>query len=73
MPNDATEGVAKHSYMLQTVINFHAPGTAFMFNCSGTDVLHRRDEGSGMPRGAGASPAPKKWGGSEPCFFAGEQ
>ena len=26
MPNDATEGVAKHSYMLQTLINFHAPG-----------------------------------------------
>ena len=49
MPDDATEGVAKHSSRLQLSINFHAPGTAFMFSCSGTDVLHRRDEGSGKP------------------------
>ena len=52
MPDDATEGLAKHSYMLQTLINFHAPGTAFMFSCSGTDVLHRRDEGSGKALGS---------------------
>ena len=51
MPDDATEGVVKHSYMLQTSINFHASGTAFMFSCSGTDVLHQRDEGSGKPWG----------------------
>ena len=51
MPDDATEGVVKHSYRLQTSINFHAPGTAFMFSCSGTDALHRRDEGSGKPWG----------------------
>ena len=47
MPDDATEGVAKHSYRLQPSINFHAPGTAFMFSCSGTHVLPWRDEGLG--------------------------
>ena len=43
MPDDATEGVAKHSSRL----NLHAPVTAFMFSYSGTDVLPWRDEGSG--------------------------
>ena len=49
MPNDATEGVAEHSPRLQPSINLHAPVTAFMFSCSGTDILHRRDEGSDEP------------------------
>ena len=31
MPDDATEGVAEHSSMLQPSINLHAPVTAFMF------------------------------------------
>ena len=50
MPADATEGVAEHSSRLSRLhpsINLHAPVTAFMFSCSGTDVLLRRDEGSG--------------------------
>jgi hypothetical protein len=49
MPDDATEGVAKHSSRLQPSINMHAPVTAFMFSCTGTDVLPQRDEGSGKP------------------------
>ena len=49
MPHDATEGVAEHSSRLQPSINLHAPVTAFMFSCSGTNVLPRRDEGSGKP------------------------
>ena len=36
MPADTTEGVAKHSTRLQPSINLHAPVTAFMFSCSGT-------------------------------------
>ena len=36
MPDDATEGVAEHSSRLQPSINLHAPVTAFMFSCSGT-------------------------------------
>ena len=47
MPDDTTEGVAEHSSRLQPSINLHAPVTAFVFSCSGTDVLSRRDEGSG--------------------------
>ena len=35
MPDDATEGVVKHSSRLQPSINLHAPVTAFMFSCSG--------------------------------------
>ena len=50
MPDDVTEGVAEHSSRLQPSINLHAPVTAFMFSWSGTDVLPRRDEGSGKPR-----------------------
>ena len=49
MPDDATEGVTEHSSRLQPTISLHAPVTAFMFNCSGTDVLPRRDEGSCEP------------------------
>ena len=49
MPADTTETVAEHSTSLQPSINLHAPVTAFMFHCSGTDVLLRRDEGFGMP------------------------
>ena len=49
MPADATEGVAEHSSRLQPSINLHAPVSAFMFSCSGTDVLPRRDEGLGKP------------------------
>ena len=36
LPDDATEGVAEHSSRLQPSINLHAPVTAFMFSCSGT-------------------------------------
>ena len=39
MPADTTETVAEHSARLQPSINLHAPVTAFMFGCSGTDVL----------------------------------
>ena len=49
MSDDATEGVAEHSSRLQPSINLHAPVTAFMFSCSGTQSTTRRDEGSGMP------------------------
>ena len=49
MPDNATEDVAEHSSRLQPSIKLHAPVTAFMFSCSGTDVLPRKDEGSGMP------------------------
>ena len=49
MPDDATEGVAEHSSRLQPSINLHAPVTALMFSCSGTNVLPWRDEGSGKP------------------------
>ena len=49
MLDDATEGVAEHSSRLQPSINLHAPVTAFMFSCFGTDELPRRDEGSGRP------------------------
>ena len=49
MPDDAIEGVAEHSSRLQPSINLHAPITAFMFSCSGTGVLPRRDKGSGKP------------------------
>ena len=47
MPADITETAAEHSARLQPSINLHAPVTAFMFSCSGTDVLPQRDEGSG--------------------------
>ena len=36
MPADTTESVAEHSARLQPSINLHAPVTAFMFSCSGT-------------------------------------
>ena len=36
MPDDATKGVAEHGSTLQPSINLHAPVTAFMFSCSGT-------------------------------------
>ena len=36
IPDDATEGVAEHSSRLQPTINLHAPVTAFMLSCSGT-------------------------------------
>ena len=49
MPDDTTEGVAEHSSRLQPSINLHTPVTPFMCRCSGTDVLPRRDEGSGKP------------------------
>ena len=49
MPDDATEGVAKHSSRLQPLINSHAPVTAFMFSFSGTECTNPRDEGSGKP------------------------
>ena len=49
MPADATEGVAEHSSRLQPPINLHAPVTAFMFICSGTQCTTRNDEGSGKP------------------------
>ena len=49
MPDNATEGVAKHSSKLQLSINLHAPVTAFMFSCSVTDVLPWRDKGSCEP------------------------
>ena len=48
MPDDATEGVAERSAMLQPSINLHAPVTAFMSSYSGTNVLSWRNEGSGM-------------------------
>ena len=44
MPDDATEGLAKHSSRLQPPINLQAPVTAFMLTCSGDDVLPERDE-----------------------------
>ena len=49
MPDDDTEGVAEHSSKLQRSLNLYAPVTAFMFSCSGTDVLPQRDEGLGKP------------------------
>ena len=52
MPDDTTECVAKHSSRLQPSITLYAPVTAFIFSCSGTDVLivlPQRDEGSGKP------------------------
>ena len=49
MPTDTTEAVAEHSARLQPSINLHAPVTAFMFSCSGTDVLPQRDGGSDKP------------------------
>ena len=39
MPDDTTEIVAEHSVRLQPSISLHAPVTAFMLSCSGTDVL----------------------------------
>ena len=38
MPDDATEGVAEQNSRPQPIIDLHAPVTAFMFGCSGTDV-----------------------------------
>ena len=35
-PADTTEAVAEHSARLQPSINLHAPVTAFMISCSGT-------------------------------------
>ena len=49
MPADITKTVAKHSAKLQPSINLHAPVTAFMFNCTGTNLLPGGDEGSGEP------------------------
>ena len=50
MPADATETVAEHRARLQPSSSLHAPVAAFfMFNCSGTDALPRRDVGSGKP------------------------
>ena len=40
MPDDATEAVAEHSSRLQPSINLHAPVTAFMFSCSGTQYQY---------------------------------
>ena len=45
MPDDAPEGVAKHSSRLQPSINLHAPVTAALV----LKILPRRDEGSGEP------------------------
>ena len=45
MPDD--EGLAEHSSRLQPSFSLHAPVIAFVFSCSGSDVLPRRDEGSG--------------------------
>ena len=39
MPDDVTEGMAEHSSRLQPSINLHAPVTAFMFICFGTQVI----------------------------------
>ena len=36
MPADTTEGVTEHSARQQPSMNLHAPVTAFMFSCSGT-------------------------------------
>ena len=47
MPDDAMKVWPNTG--LQPSVNLHAPDTAFMFSCSGTDVLPRRDEGLGMP------------------------
>ena len=47
--NAVTEGVVEYSSMLQPSNNSHAPVTAFIFSCSGTDVLPQRDDGSGKP------------------------
>ena len=44
---DTTETVTEHSARLQPLINLHDQVTAFMFSCSGTDVLPRRDKGTG--------------------------
>ena len=49
MPDNATESVAEHSSRLQPSINLHALVTAFLFSCSGIDVLPLRDEGSDKP------------------------
>ena len=49
LPVQSEPGVAKHSSRPQSSINLHALVTAFMFNCSGTDVSPQRDEGSGKP------------------------
>ena len=49
MPADTTETVAKHSARLQPSINLHAPVTAFMFSCSGTQCTTPEGEGSGKP------------------------
>ena len=38
MPADTTETAAEHSARLQPSISLHAPVTAFMFSCSGTNV-----------------------------------
>ena len=39
MLDDATERVVEYSSRLQPSINLHAAVIAFMFSCSGTDVL----------------------------------
>ena len=39
LPNDVTEGMAEHGPRLQPSINLHAPVTAFMFSCSGTQDI----------------------------------
>ena len=53
MPDDTTESVAAHSSRLQPTINncLHAPVTALMFGCYGTQIYDPeiRDEGSGQP------------------------
>ena len=36
-------------FSLQPSINLHVPVTVFMFSCSGTDLLSKRDVGSGLP------------------------
>ena len=49
MADDATEGVAEHSSRLQPSINLHAANTAFIFCCSGIDVLLGTDQALGKP------------------------
>ena len=36
MPDETTETVVEHSARLQPSINLHAPVTAFLVSCSGT-------------------------------------
>ena len=53
MTADTTETVAEHSARLQPSINLHAPVTAFMFSCSGTQCT--------TPEGMKARVSPVQW------------